>query len=341
MVVQLIEQRHRDEGLSYRHLCDQAGLAYGSVMRWRQRSRAGEPTVRRPGPAKTKPLDLDALRTQLRAMNHGRYRSAGTGDLYTRFADCISRRDLTALVREERQRQNREKDRVYHRVRWLVPRLVWAMDDTEYHPDKRYPKAYLHNVQDMGSRYKFEPLVGLNLARGVEVARHLSRLFSDHGPPLFIKRDNGGNLNHREVEELLCAAMVIPVNSPCYYPQYNGSMERAQNEIKSRLTEHEVRPSAFLAVEAELDVQALNHKKRADLRQRTPCMLFNSGRPTARLYNRRKRKEVYDWIREKMLEFAAKEGYDPDKAWRLAVETWLLDNRFITVSKKERCNPVL
>lgn len=42
-----------------------------------------------------------------------------------------------------------------------------------------------------------------------------------------------------------------------------------------------------------------------------------------------------------MLEFTAVEGYDPDKAWRLAVEAWLLDNRFITVSQKERCHPVL
>jgi hypothetical protein len=26
--------------------------------------------------------------------------------------------------------------------------------------------------------------------------------------------------------------------------------------------------------------------------------------------------------------------YDTDKAWRLVVETWLLEHRFITVSKK-------
>jgi len=45
------------------------------------------------------------------------------------------------------------------------------------------------------------------------------------------------------------------------------------------------------------------------------------------VYNRRGRKEVYDWIRElavRILEEAGATGKEAaDTAWRVAVETWL------------------
>jgi len=213
------------------------------------------------------------------------------------------------------------------------------MDDTEYHPDKAYPKAYLHNVHDQGSRYKFEPLVGLALAHGDEVAAHLAELFDGHGPPLFLKRDNAGNLNHGLVEELLEAFLVIPVNSPCYYPQYNGGIEKAQREIKERLSQRPQTPSAFLAIQAGLDVHALNRRRRPCLGHRTACQVFLSGQSLARTFNRRKRREVYDWIKQKTLVLIEEGRYDVDAAWRLAVETWLLDHGFITVSKRREVLP--
>jgi hypothetical protein len=295
--------------------------------------------VARPGPKKVEALDLESLRDEIRILRHGRKRTEGTGELYRRHGRSISRRDLHGLVAQERREKNRERDRIYHRVKWKVPRLIWATDDTEYHPFKEYPKAYLHNVQDLGSRYKFEPLVGVNLAHGPQVARHLNTLFESHGPPLFLKRDNGGNLNHHIVEELLEAFLVIPVNSPCYYPQYNGGIEAGQREIKRRLSQHDHTPTPFLAIQADLDVQALNHQPRRCLRNHTSCQVFASGRNLARTFTRRKRKEVYNWIREKTLEMIDDNSYDDRTAWRLAVETWLLDNGFIALSKKREVLP--
>jgi IS30 family transposase len=87
--------------------------------------------------------------------------------------------------------------------------------------------------------------------------------------------------------------LVIPLNSPCYYPQYNGGIEAAQREIKDRLSQRPRLPSAFLAIQADLEVQALNHRRRPCLGHRTPCQVFTEGRPLARTFNRRKRKEVY------------------------------------------------
>jgi len=339
MVLDAIERRHAAEGLAYRTLCVQEGVAYASLMRWKDRVARGRDIVGRPGPKKVAPLDLDALREELRVLRHGRKRTEGTGDLYRRHRDRISRRDLGRFVVEERRRQNRERHRIVHEVTWKVPRLIWAMDDTEYHPDPAYPKAYLNNVQDLGSRFKFEPLVGLALAHGNEVAAHLHTLFDAHGPPLFLKRDNGKNLNHALIDALLEAFFVIPVNSPCHYPQYNGGIEAGNREIKSELLRRPSMPSAFLAIQAELDIQTLNHRSRPCLRHRSPCEVFAAGRGYARTFDRRKRREVYEWIRQKTLELTQTTCYDADRAWRLAVETWLLDHEFITVSKPKEVLP--
>jgi len=337
--VERIEHLHETEGLSYRTACAQEGLSYASLMRWRDRVRRGVDLIGRPGPKKVGSLDLDVLREEIRLLDHRRKRSEGAGDLYRRRQDQVSRRQLGRMVAEERQRKNRERNRVYHEVHWKVARLVWAMDDTEYHPDPAYPKAYLNNVQDLGSRYKFEPLVGLALAPGVEVAAHLKDLFEVHGAPLFLKRDNGGNLNHSIVDDLLEAFWVIPVNSPCYYPQYNGGIEVGQREIKAELMRRPEMPQAFLAIQAGLDIQSLNHRSRPCLAFRSPCQVFTAGAGLARTFTCRKRREVYEWIKQKTLELTTTGCYEADAAWRLAVEMWLLDNDFITVSKQNEVLP--
>ena len=136
------------------------------------------------------------------------------------------------------------------------------------------------------------------------------------------------------MEALLCEFPVIPINSPCRYPRYNGGIERAQGEVKTRLGRHSEQPRAFLAIQAELDVQALNHRRRPSLGHRTPCQVFTAGCEFAHTYTRRKRKQAYDWIRAKTLELIETKCYDEDKAWRMAAEIWLLDHRFITVFKK-------
>lgn len=333
MIVELIEQMHAGEGLSCRALCERSGISYRSFLRWRRRCIDGEAPVSRPGPAKVEPVDMELLVKQVQAMHHHRHRTEGTGDLYREHREQISRRDLSELVRKEREDRKRRKAEQQYHIHWHVPRLVWAMDDTEFRPDPRYPKAYMHNVQDLGSRYKFGALVGLHLACGEDVVAHLSELFSRYGPPLFLKRDNGGNLNHHGVDDLLQSAMVLPLNSPRHYPQYNGSMERAQQEIKGALARHVKKPSAFLAIQSEMEIHEMNHNPRADLGNRTPCSVFESGKDHARIYTRRKRREIYENIREKTLVFADREGYDADRAWRLAVRTWLQENRFITVSR--------
>jgi hypothetical protein len=333
MMVEQIEQLHHQEGLTYRKACEREGVSHTNFIRWRQRHEAGREPASPPGPHKVEPLELDGLREEVRTLRHGRHRTAGTGELYEEHRDAISRRDLTRLVREAREQKHRDRNRIHSQVRWLMPRLIWALDDTEYRPEPDYPKAHLHNVQDLGSRYKFEPIVGLSLASGEEVAMHLRILFRQHGPPLFLKRDNKGNLNHHDIRQLLGEFFVIPVNSPLHYAPYNGGIEHAHGEIKEKLRSHAQKPMAFLAIQAELDIQAINHRRRGCLRNRTACQVFTEAGDLARVYTRRKRKEVYDWIENKTLELIGTKDYDADEAWRRAVQTWLLDHHFIALTK--------
>ena len=76
---------------------------------------------------------------------------------------------------------------------------------------------HLHNLTDLHSRYRLSPLSSHCLPCGEEVAGHLRYLFERFDPPLFCKRDNGGNLNHLAVNQVLEEALVIPVNSPPYW----------------------------------------------------------------------------------------------------------------------------
>jgi hypothetical protein len=122
---------------------------------------------------------------------------------------------------------------------------------------------------------------------------------------------------------------------------YNGGIDHAQGEIKERLRRHEGQPRSFLAIQAVLDAQALNHRPRAILGHRSPREIFTAGRPCAHTFTRPKRKEAYNWIRAKTLELTAAKCYDPNMAWRVAIETWMLDNRFITVSKNGYVLPIL
>jgi hypothetical protein len=338
VIVELIEQMHVDERTGYRELCSRAGLDYSCFMRWRKRCNEGEPPVQRSGPSKVEPVDMKLLVKQVVVMNHHVYRTDGTGELYREHCDEISRRDLNAMVHEERERQKKErKERQYH-IQWHVPRLVWAMDDTQYRPDKQYPAAQMHNVQDLGSRFKFGPLVSLNQAAGPDVAAHLAELIGRYGPPLFLKRDNGGNLNHHAVDELLESMIILPLNSPCYYPQYNGSMEHCQKDVKSLLSKHVRTPDAFLAIQAEMDIHELNHTRHADLKA-TSWDLLESGLDYARTFTRRKRREIYDIIQSKTLELIETKSYKADAAWRRSVREWLTEHRFITVSRNGKVLP--
>ena len=329
----MIEAAKNRFSLSYASLADQVGLRYRTLMRWKRRLADGMDAVEKRGPKKVQPLNLVELKEKIRDLDHGRKRSHGTGRLHGDHADSISRRELNELVRQVRSDTKADPCQVV----WLRPDLSWAMDGLKYRD------CHVQNVQDLCSRYKFAPLTGAAEPCGEEIAGHLSRHFSRFGPPLFIKRDNAGNLNHAAVNDLLGDHMVIPINSPYYTPSYNGAIEHSQGELKTWL--HKWRYDAHTQRELVLQVdnaaQALNHQRRRSLSGQNACLAYFSS---SRLrYTKRQRKEVYDWIYNLAVDISGRAGkneIDPT-AWRVSARKWMERNRMIVIRKPEKVSPHL
>ncbi len=305
--------------------------AYSSFKRWNGRFKKNLPVIRKPGPKKIEPLDYAELEEEINNLKHCRKRSKGFGILYQRYNNSISRRELAALVSTTRKEINRNNDEKMKRVLWLQSNVAWGIDDTQESAHKN-----IHNIRDMCSKYQFRPLTG-KLPSGKEVADHLKDLFEKHGVPLVLKRDNGPNLKSREVRELLEEYMVIPLDSPFYYPKYNGSVEHGQGEMKRILAE-----SGPLRLRAELAAHDMNHKNRPCLGNRVSCQVFWQGKVK---FNKRERKEVFLWIRERQLAILAKVDEINERAimiaWRVSVESWLQLKGHITVHRGRKCYQVL
>ena len=328
----MIEAAKTTFSLSYTCLANQVGLSYRTLMRWKQRIADGRDAVGKRGPKKVEPLDLAALKKKIRDLDHGRKRSRGTGRLHDAHTDSISRRELNELVRQVRSDGNDPCQ-----VDWLRTDLSWAMDGLEYRD------CHVQNVQDLCSRYKFTPLTSAAEPCGEEIAGHLSRHFSRFGPPLFIKRDNAGNLNHTAVNELLEDHMVIPINSPYYTPSYNGAIEHSQGELKTWLREwkHLSKTNRELALQVDTAAHELNHRPRRSLSGKNACRAYFSS---SRLrYTKRQRKEAYDWIYNLAVEIcerAGKNDIDPT-AWRVSARKWMERKRMIVIRKPEKVSPHL
>jgi hypothetical protein len=296
-----------------------------------------------PGPKKLEPFD-PSLDTEIHLLDHGVKRSVGTTDLYQRYRFSVSRRELGRMV--EGVRRDLEADRRAHLrwIEWLMPGVVWAMDFTEY--DLGIPgKIYLHNTQDLGSRYKFLPMAGAYPV-GEEVAGYLSEKMDRYGAPLVLKRDNEGNMNHTAINDVLAESFVLPLNNPEYYAPYNGAIEESQREVKRSLREKlELGlPDCgdHVAVYAEAVVNDLNHRIRPCLNGRTSCQVF-FGSTYKPIFTKRERRGIYDWVMERVERIlwtmnqsgqAVKES-----AWRIAVESWLQSKGYIKVHINKKVSP--
>jgi len=262
--------------LSNSSLAGELGLSYSTLMRWKRRLSSGEPAVQKPGPKKLRALNLDQLRQEINDLDHGSKRSRGTGLLYDAYRGVISRRELNRMIRIVRKAYNHQQATQRYHITWLKPNLAWAMDDCQRSKVVGKETLHLHNLSDLCSRYKFPPLASAETACGEEVAGHLSQLFSRYGAPLFCKRDNGGNLNHVAVNEVLEQALVIPINNPPYRAPYNGAIEHTQGEFKNYLRRWEWKADTIKAfgLLVETAAHALNHIPRRCLKGRTACSVY-------------------------------------------------------------------
>lgn len=322
-------------------LLGEMGLSYDSFLRWKRRIKKGEEPVCRPGPRKLEGITLAGLRHALANLEHTRKRTHGTGELYQHYGNQVSRRQLAVMVVEARKEHTGKLTAHMQRIFWHYPDLAWAIDGSEHTADFSCDTLIMYNVQDLCSQYKFPPVAGAQTPCGEEVAGHFERLFTQFAAPLFLKRDNEGVLNHGSVNGVIEEHMVIALNSPTYYAPYNGAIEHTQGEFKSYLKNQAWKASSQEGIEllTELSAHDLNHKPRRSLKGQNSCrMYFGSPRIT---FDRRKRREVFLWIKQAASDMLEKLGDDGlyMTAWRIAARTWLQKNRYITIVRNGKVLP--
>ncbi len=330
----------------YQRLCRFLGVPYGSFRRWKRRGEQGEPVRIPPGPKKVTPLNLEELRGAVEHLHHGPARSRGTGALYRRHHTHVSRRELEALTATGRREVAEQRRAALRHVTWHVPGAVWSLDDAELVRGDS-PLLRLHQVQDLASRYKFPPWVGERIL-GATVAQRLEALFRQYGPPLVMKRDNGGNLNQHAVDEVLARHLVMPLNSPPHYPPYNGGMEHAVGELKGPLVAQLLArgplPLAEVQTWAELLAHELNHRPRPSLQGEVACRVFQDARAALKRYTLRKRREFFEEINDLTQRLLQAQGgctqRQADTVRRLAVEGWLQKEGVISITQNHRVSPI-
>ena len=330
--------------MPYAIICRAIRIPLSTLGRWRRRQKEDRPLLNRPGPKKVAPFDASLLDGEIRLLNHGAKRSEGTIQLYKKYQDTLSRRDLSQMVEQVRREVVAEHRNQLRRIEWLVPGVVWALDGTEEKLGNE--SLHLQNLQDLGSRYKFPPLSG-ECPVGEEVAGYLSEKFRRFGAPLFLKRDNGGNLNHRMVNEVLSEFFVLPLNSPTYYAPYNGAIEESQGELKTclrdKLMTHGPKiEDPSLGICAEVAAHDLNHRHRPCLQGKTSCQVFFSSeeRPG---FSKWERRAIYDILMGRVERILVSlNRFDKsarEMAWRIAVEFWLQARGFIKVHIPKKVSP--
>ncbi|NJD57436.1 MAG: transposase family protein [Nitrospirae bacterium] len=336
----VIEQMKEKTGMPYRAISSAVRLPYPSLIRWRRRRKQDMPLVRQPGPAKVEPPDFGRIEKDIGRLSHGRNRTQGTGALHARHGSVVSRRELQRMVALARHDLNARHRQNLRRIRWNVPNAAWSLDPCEYgQRDEAGGKVHLTQMQDLSSRYKFNPMSG-DVPCGEEIAGYLTATFSRFGPPLMLKRDNGGNLNHRAVNDVLAEHFVIPVNSPVHYPPYNGAIEQAQAELKNglntKLAYKSCCPEEHLEAYASLVEHDLNHRPRPCLKGKNSCQVFFTGR---RSFSKWERRDAYVWITSLRDDIVCSEGVQPQAAWRVAVEAWLTMKGLITIAINGKVSP--
>jgi hypothetical protein len=317
------------------------------MLRWQGRAKKGLPLLARPGPKKLGPLPLEELRQEIEQLVHRPKRSAGSGALYRRRQHAISRRDLAKLINRERQAAQRRRRRKMIRITWKEPNLAWGLDATEYGRDQAGRKLYLVVAKDLASSYLFEPLVTVD-PNAKQIAAYLRGLFQRSGPPLLLKRDNGSLFNNRFVDEVLAEQCVIPLNSPPYYPPYNGGIENGIRELKGVLNVClPPKPPAWapdaIAPFANAVIHLRNCRPRRGLAGHTAAETYHHQ--TRSRFGKRERHATFGWIKRRsnatIQNMEKLNRRNIGAAWRRAVETWLRCQGLISLTVNGKVLPHL
>jgi transposase InsO family protein len=119
------------------------------------------------------------------------------------------------------------------RLVWTTPGAVWAADFTQPPAPIDGQFAHILVVRDLASQRNLLAAPCQRQSADV-VCCHLQQLFNQHLPPLVLKTDNGSPFIADATRDLCARHGVLNLLSPALTPQYNGSVEAAGGQLKTR-----------------------------------------------------------------------------------------------------------
>ena len=264
--------------------------------------------------------------------NGGRHRLRGIKEVKSQYPE-LTEGQIQKLANELRSELVANNAKSMIQVEYCEPHLIWSMDIFI----KRYQgvKFYVLQVIDLGSRMKLDPAIKTSDFSSEEVAAHINMLMHIHEPPLFLKRDNGGNLNGGEIKEIMRMFAVIPFNSPAHYPQFNGVMERGQGEVKRylKVVLKGDKKADMFSQSVYWAVDRANLRRRKVLNNRSALECWNESFSH---FTRREREAVYNELKVetgRLLEAFSEEKqmrHDAfNSAWRKSVCRYLENKGYI------------
>jgi transposase InsO family protein len=230
-------------------------LSDRTVRRWRQSGDA------LPAVPRGRPPQCASREDRNRVYRFLKERGASTPLAAVRAAfPQLRRADLASVLRRFKRVMRRRAERHQSRLEWRRPGAVWAADFKERREPLEGRYGWILSMKDLGSGFQlaWQPLVE---ATAEAVCATYARLFAEHGPPLILKSDNGGQFKADATKGLLAADRVIPLYSPKRHPQYNGGVERANGQLagyQEALAQYHHRPAGPTCDDAEGACQLAN-----------------------------------------------------------------------------------
>ena len=212
-------------GVPVVHVTRPLGLSARTVRRWRQSANVFSPAQC------GRPPRYATREERNRVYRFLKERGATTplAALRAEFPQ-LRRADLLDLLRRFRRVARRRAQLRQSRLQWRRAGAVWAADFKERREPLEGRYGWILSIKDLGSGFQlaWEPLIE---ATAAAVQAVYTRLFEDHGPPLVLKSDNGGQFKADQTKDLLAEYRVLPLYSPKRHPQYNGGVERANGQL--------------------------------------------------------------------------------------------------------------
>jgi transposase InsO family protein len=243
----------RKRGLASHEIADALRLAPRTLRHWkhewRRRRLTAPPRGRRP--TRSSRSARNAVLQFLRLLG-----PAAPWEMLRAQFPQMAAAELKRLLRRYRQACRRQRAARPQRLYWFFVGSVWATDFVE----QLGGLGWVLSVCDLASRQQL-------LWQHVEspnaevVIAALKELFSQHGPPLVLKSDNGSGYIAAATCDLLAQHGVIPLFSPPRRPQYNGGCERGGGILKGytyQVALNAGRPGVCLAADLEQARQLAN-----------------------------------------------------------------------------------